>query len=232
MKKAESENMPYRRRQVLCDQKWRGFLRKGALFRHIPFIEFVFGSGSLALGNVHKNSDYDVLIGVKQGRIFTARFFSILLFGALGWRRKRLSHQESASNKICLNHFVTEKSFALQPPYDDSWRLLYRHLVPLLGIPARLESFLKANESWVGAAPEYRSDLRHRFKLKSVLANFAERCLGGQLGNGLESILKNIQVRRIEKSLRSGEVGGPSRIQYTDQELEFHPDARARYQPH
>ncbi|MDZ4231209.1 MAG: hypothetical protein U1C52_00240, partial [Patescibacteria group bacterium] len=60
----------------LYDRKWSKFLRKVKLFRFVPFVEFVLASGSLATGKVHEGSDFDVMVGVRPGRIFTARFFA------------------------------------------------------------------------------------------------------------------------------------------------------------
>ena len=41
-----------RQQQVLHDQKWFTFLHRARVFRHIPFIRFVFASGSMATGEV------------------------------------------------------------------------------------------------------------------------------------------------------------------------------------
>ena len=43
------------------------------LFQYVPF-DFVFAAGSMAMGTVRQDSDFDVLVGVRHGRIFTARF--------------------------------------------------------------------------------------------------------------------------------------------------------------
>jgi predicted nucleotidyltransferase len=56
-------------------------------------------AGSLATGNIQENSDFDVIVGVKRGRIFTARFFGVALFGLLGWRRKKSDRENNAKNK-------------------------------------------------------------------------------------------------------------------------------------
>src|SRR3989338_3476442 len=107
------EILPRRQQQVLHDKKWIKFLRRTWLFKHIPFVDFALAAGSMATGNVRPESDFDVIIGARAGRIFTARFFCVIAFGFFGWRRAKLNHKESAADKICLNHFVTEKSYQL-----------------------------------------------------------------------------------------------------------------------
>ncbi len=141
--------MQERRQRVVYDKKWIKFLSRARLFRYLPFIEFALGAGSLAVGNVKENSDFDVIVGARSGRIFTARFFAILTFGLFGWRRTRLSHREAASDKICLNHFATSEAYSLRGPYTDSWRELYRSLVPVWGYEEKIEEFRSANTHWI-----------------------------------------------------------------------------------
>ncbi len=213
----------------LRERKWRKFLRRVRLFRFVPFTEFVLASGSLAAGKLHENSDFDVVVGVQRGRIFTARFFAVLIFGVFGWSRKKLTHSQGASDKICLNHFVTSKGHCLKPPYNDYWQNLYQSLVPVLGNREKIDEFFKAN-SWL--SPERKYDL-NKFKSNtfhidaedSRFKSFLEKIFSYGLGNWLENALKNFQVKRIERSLKTN-LGYKPRIVYNDDELEFHPDTK------
>jgi len=213
-------SLPRRAQDVLYDKKWKIFLRRARLFRHIPFVEFVFAAGSMALGNVGENSDFDVIVGAKHGRIFTARFFSVLTFGALRTRRKKLTHHEHARDKICLNHFVTEKSYALRPPHNIYWEELYKNLVPLYGSDKNLNAFLTA-QSWVMPTPILKPDLRYKTGA-SLIKRVVEKVLSGKMGDSLESRLRAYQLKRIE----AGFARHPrrDRIRASDDELEFHPD--------
>jgi predicted nucleotidyltransferase len=84
--------------QLLYDKKWHLLIKRAGIFKHIPFIDFVFGSGSLAIGNVDEESDFDVLVGVREGRIFTVRFLSALFLSVLRWRRAKEHGGKSAAN--------------------------------------------------------------------------------------------------------------------------------------
>lgn len=215
---------------VLFDQKWIKFLRRTWLFRHIPFVDFALAAGSMALGNVTPNSDFDVIVGVRSGRIFTARFFSILIFGLFGLRRKRLDHREAAADKICLNHFVTPETYRLSPPYNEYWRRLYSNLVPVFGSQNKIADFFRANSIWLNVKNKtekfYDFDLRYKYKTPSRFKLFSENILNGSFGDFFEKFLKRLQVKRIEKGLKNGETGYQPRIIYNDQELEFHPDTK------
>jgi len=219
----------HRKQAVLYDKKWIIFLKRSWPFRFIPFVDFVFGAGSMAVGDVTPASDFDVIMGAKNGRIFTARFFSILFFGLLGWRRKKLDHQEVASNKICLNHFVTKNSYRLAAPHTSSWKNLYASLVPIFGKEEEMDKFWRANSDWVKIEKKRTYDLRHRLESASTFKSLCEKILNNRIGDVLEKFLRHIQVRRIEESLKKERFGHEPRIIYSDAELEFHPDTKERY---
>ncbi len=213
-----------RRQQVLYDEKWIKFLRRTWLFRFIPFVDFALAAGSMAIGNVKPESDFDVIMGAKTGRIFTARFFSVLAFGLFGWRRKKLSHKEAAADKICLNHFVTERAYRLSGPYDAYWQKLYQSLAPIFGRKEIINKFFQANQDWMGAPRVFVDDLRHDRSRAVWPRVFIEKILSGRLGDRLESCLRKMQMRRIERGLRNDPPGYKPRIIYGNDELEFHPD--------
>jgi hypothetical protein len=220
-----NEILGKRQQQVLYDTKWITFLKRTWVLRHIPFVDFAVAAGSMALGNVHKDSDFDVIIGAQKGRIFTVRAFSILFFGLLGWRKKKWEHDRAAKDKICLNHFVTRDSYKLSPPYNAYWRSLYMKLVPLYGGPQEISNFFIANQSWLNEKKEYGDDLRHKHYQPSKFRKALEFMLRGSLGNVFEKFQKKIQVKRIERGLKT-ESGYEPRVIYSDQELEFHPDTK------
>lgn len=221
-----AETIKTRRQWVLYDQKWKKFLGRAWVFRFVPFVEFVLGAGSMATGNVHGDSDFDVIVGVRAGRIFTARFLLAVLLGALGFRRKKLSHHEAARDKICLNHFVTKNAYRLSPPHNEYWRYLYKGLVPVFGSKESIKGFFEANRDWLGENIGFQEDSRHIHSMGHRLIKLAERFFSRRLGDGLELILKKMQVRRIEKGLEAEERNYKPRIRYGDDELEFHPDTR------
>jgi len=213
----------------LHEEKWSKFLRRVRLFKFVPFVDFVLAAGSLATGKLHENSDFDVIVGVKSGRIFTVRFMSVLTFGLFGWRRKKMTHGEEASDKICLSHFVTPQAYKLKPPYNAYWQELYESLVPVLGKEDKIDEFFKAND-WM--EPKRRYDTKayggNPFHLKQN-DSFPKLLLGktfsGGSGDWLETVLKDFQIKRIEKSLPKN-LGYKPRVIYDDDELEFHPDTK------
>lgn len=210
----------------LSQRKWRKFLKRTWLFQYIPFIDFVFAAGSLATGGIREESDFDVLIGVKPGRIFTARAFCFLLFKPLGlWAKHGKNSPKLYKDKLCFNHFVTPNAYRLSPPYNEYWKKLYLSLAPIYGDPAVIQRFYRANEDWIGKTRLYQEDNRHIYKKSGWAKTFLQWLLSGRIGNWLENILKKIQVRKIEQSKKYQETYKP-RITVSDIELEFHPDTK------
>jgi len=154
------------------------------------------------------------------------RFFSLAFYSLFGWRRKGIHHSgKGARDKICLNHFVTDKAYELSPPYALYWQELYSHLVPLAGPASLIDRFLKANADWVQKPIGFRADSRHQYQ-KSRFAEMGEWILAGKLGDWFERMVKKMQIRRIKRSIERGALGYKPRIRYSDEELEFHPDTR------
>ncbi|MDI6820904.1 MAG: hypothetical protein QMD65_01870 [Patescibacteria group bacterium] len=219
---AEINGLKRRRQDLLLDTKWKKFLKARILFSCIPFLQFVLGAGSLALGNVNSDSDFDVVIGCKKMRIFTVRFFCILFFGMFGIRRKRIDHKENARDKICLNHFVTSKSYKLTPPYHKQWEELYKNIVPVYGDEKEIKIFFEAN-NWFGGRTEL-NDKRFKAKKNNVISKFLELLFFGSLGDVFELLVKKLQIVRIKRSLGIEKANLSARLKFDDEELEFHPD--------
>jgi hypothetical protein len=228
--------------ELLYDKKWHLLIKRAGIFKHIPFIDFVFGGGSLAVGNVDAESDFDVLIGVRSGRIFTTRFLSAFFFGVLGWRRAKEHGGKEASDKICLNHFVTQASYKFRLAPNAYWRILYKNFVPVYGEEKKMQEFFAVNKSWVGERNLELNDLRYCGNESSRIKIILEKVLSSSFGDLIERFLKRYQIARIQKGGLKGEGGAlvhriklsgvgerdrvelPPLIVYNDEELEFHPD--------
>lgn len=209
----------------LFESKWKKLLSRVWLFDLIPFADIVFVSGSMAIGNVYEDSDFDVIIGVKNGRIFTARAFCVAFFGLLGWRRKRGTEGRDAKDKFCFSHFVAPENYRLSEPHNDYWKKLYLSLTPVYGDKKSIQKFYDANSDWLGEKKNYKEDAKHLYKEKGVLKKIFEKILEGKFGNFAEIGLKNIQIKKIKKNLKTENLYKP-RIICSGSELEFHPDTR------
>ena len=212
-------------RKKIADEKWKKARRIIWFFEGIPFIRMITVSGSLALGNTCRESDLDLLIVTKTGRIWTCRTLVTFLTILLGVHR----HGNVTRDKICLNHYIIDKS--LEIPFKSLYNAQsYARLVPIIdknGFVFR--QFQKAN-SWIKDYlifwPESRKgNLRivRRNKGLSIFAECLEMVLNNRIGNSIEKILAKYEKERIEKNPLKGKPGG--RIVADDTQLEFHPNS-------
>ncbi len=213
-------------RNDLASDKWRKALKAIRRLRIVPYIRIIFASGSLALSNTAKESDLDVLIVAKHGRIWTSRFLIALLLSLLGVRRTR--HDKIVSDKICLNHFITDRSLYI-PRKSIYTAQLYARLVPILWEDEKLiDEFYEAN-SWIEEyIPNFKIQMTNdksisKSKIQDFIKRLGEKFLDTKLGDWFEKVLKKYQLRRINNYHLTHKPGG--RVKADDESLEFHPDS-------
>lgn len=214
-------------RNEIAKKKWEKTLKAVRWLKLVPYIRLIFASGSLAFNNTDKESDLDVLIVAKHGRIWTARILTVLILSLLGVRRNR--YERIAPDKICLNHFITDKSLYI-PRKSIYTAQLYARLIPILWEDEKLiEKFIEAN-SWVGEWVKGWPTIKinpsadgQNSAIPEVIKKIGEKILNGKLGDWLERILKKYQLRRINSYHLTHKSGG--RVKADDESLEFHTDS-------
>ncbi|MCK4592542.1 hypothetical protein KAT63_03860 [Candidatus Parcubacteria bacterium] len=214
-------------RKKLADQKWKKIKKIFWIMQIIPFMKMVLVSGSLALGNSRKESDVDLIITAKKGRIWMARTLVTLLTSVLGVRRYR----NKTEDKICLNHYVTDKS--LKIPFESLYNAQsYLHLINVYDSEKDKKLFREFQEEnkWIGDYVQnyeyselgsFRSIKRN--KILNSISKFSEFALAGRMGDYLENALSKIQSNKIKKDQLYKKSGG--RITINNDQLEFHPDS-------
>ncbi len=206
----------------IAELKWKKARRYLFWAQAVPFIEAIFASGSLALGHTDQDSDLDVLVVTKAGRIWLARLLISLAMSLLGVRRK--NKQKVAPDKVCLNHYITTDSLQF------SFESLYMaqncvHLVPIYWKNrTAAENFWKENKPWVEKflwhwdwPSGYQKRAVRGSRFLQWLKFIREKILDSTgLADWLEKLARYFQLRRINTSL-------PGRVVANDRQLEFHP---------
>lgn len=143
-------------RRMDCDRikkkLWKKVEQWKWIFRFIPFIREVYVCNSLALGNIHEESDIDLFFVTAKNRLFLARFFTVFFFQLFGIRR----HGAHIRGRFCLSFWKTEDSPFISPlspedPYLFFWQKslisIYsrsRARTPETLLAEKLERFLRA----------------------------------------------------------------------------------------
>lgn len=209
-------------KKKLMDQKFKKIKWILRFISYLPFVRLIMLSGSMGLGNPVKESDIDLLVVAKHGRIWTARafltFFSIL-FGAY-------RHTGKTQNRLCLNHYITDRSLGID--FGNLYKAEeYLNLLPLAGDLNIYNNFFKEN-AWMkdhtySVSGTLEKNLR-AMPTKGIykeIRNFFESALSGVIGDYFEKKVKKFQIFFIEKNPLT--KSPHARIRYNDENLVFHP---------
>jgi len=212
-------------RQKIAIAKWHKIRRLAVYLGLTPFLRGLVVSGSLAFSNTKAQSDIDLLVFTKKGRIWTCRTLLSLLLQILGQRR----HGQVIENKICLNHYIAEGHLAVSLE-NISNAQLYSHLIPLTNF--RNFAFFQNQNAWMTKFlfnhPHAKEHCLRRinenavlFSAGRILAKIAEWLLFGFLGNILEKSLGKWQRKRIEQKTYLGQPA-ENQLYLSNHALLFH----------
>ena len=219
-------------RQKLADQKWKKIRKISKLFQILPYLRLIGITGSLTLNNTREESDLDLLLITKTGRIWTSRALTAGLVSLIGKKR----HRQITKDKICLNCYLSQESLEIKPeikPHDLHAAYEYFRLMPLLETkPGCFQNFKKANTWLANHFFSYNSESQKN-NLKTVQINksldlfrrFFEKILDTKIGDFLEKKLGQWQKNKIAKGLKYPQAD--DQIVFSDQCLMFHPHSKA-----
>lgn len=215
-------------RHNTAQDKWKIAVRCARILACVPFVRALAGSGSLALDNTKEKSDLDMLVITHPRRIWTARLLLLLVSQLLGRRRKHFN--AIAPDKLCLNHYVSEKSLELPPEIHNIYNAVqYRHLVALYGVET-VRQFQHENARWIDEhvqhAPYTALPMYNTIRLPKLVEwtkQQLELILLEPVGNSFEKLAEKLQRAIIARHTTSRE----GRIMLSAGELAFHPDTKA-----
>lgn len=221
-------------REKISSPKWKKIRRAAGILQIVPFMRLIFVSGSLAQNSCHSESDLDLLIVARAGRIWTARFFATILTHVLGLRR----HGEKIKDRVCLNHYITDKSLQIPQAGRSLYTAqIYNQLVLLFEKEPNLFSRFRQENGWIkdyfqavlSAKPDASGlagmNLRRIKEIRVLLflTRAAEFVLNGYLGNRLEVFLGRVQGSKIQKNPMTHQSSAG--IFVSDDRLRFHPES-------
>ncbi|MEX2007987.1 MAG: nucleotidyltransferase domain-containing protein [Candidatus Spechtbacterales bacterium] len=155
--------------------KWKRFSRIAGFLAYIPFLQAVYVTGSVSIGNAHPKSDIDILIEARPGHLWTVRMLVTVVSHLLGRRR----YGNTVQNRLCFNHYAISNA-----PLGPN---RVHRVVSSLAIPV-----------WNSSHPTgHRYALRPR-RLLLAARGALEALLGLTRGHRiLEQLCYTLQVRKI-----------------------------------
>ncbi|HEX8974834.1 MAG TPA: hypothetical protein VF817_05145 [Patescibacteria group bacterium] len=186
---------------------------------YVPFVRMVGVTGRLAMKNAQQGSDWDLLVVIKDGHIWTGRTLVTAAAHILGKRR----HGKKVADRVCLNFFVTDES--LEVITKDLFSASeYMFLLPLWGWETYQR--FQVNNAWIkDMRPSYMPSELAPIK-EIVDSGFAKKCraVGEEIlaSRSLEKWLKKIEKKRIMKNPKTHQEG--SLVYADDDALIFLPN--------
>ncbi len=168
----------------------------------VPFIKMAAVCNTLAFYNATHDSDIDLFIIAKRGRLFIVRFFTLFLFSILGIRR----HGKKIAGRFCLSFYIDEDFLnleSLQLPSGDIYLPFWMiTMKPLYG--ERCYHTFMAKNLWLKKYFQYPlfydGDFLRQTSLK-IFGDFWEFLLKGKFGDWLEKKLYFLQQKRHQKNI-------------------------------
>lgn len=199
---------------------WAKAYKYIARLRIVPFLRMVAVCNSLAMGKVDENSDIDLFIIAKRGRLFIVRSFVTVLLQIFGVRR----HGKKIAGRFCLSFFVDDSSLDLSRiAIENDVYLAYwmNTLKPIIDDGVSME-FLRAN-SWLS---DYFENIIPEEHVLVPKEKTFESIFDGKVGTKLENFLKKWQTKRAHKKLEKLE--DKSGIFMDDHILKFHNEDKRK----
>ena len=215
------------------DEYLKEVKRLKSTFQSIPFVEQIFLCNSISFNALDENSDIDVFIIAEPWRIWTVKFWSMILF-TLKWAKRIWKRSRK---KICLSFFITSDSQNLYPislPTLDIY-LAYRiaHLVLIYQPDEKVNKSFFENNKWVKwILPKYQEKQTislwiNPFHWNTKFKDIIETLWDWFLWNIFERIVKYIQKAIIHLKRIWNPIWNKDVI-VSDSMLKFHQDIREK----
>lgn len=214
-------------RTELSKKKWRRAKGAAEFLRLVPFVRGVFVCNSVAIDNGKKESDVDIVVIIKAGRMFMARLAVTAIVHLLGYRR----HGTKIADRVCLSFYVTDDALDFAPlrlqPEDPQLAFWVATFVPFIN---RKNMFQQAREAnpWVleyfphAFSVEPRNEQLAEDQLLTAVRAFFENAFAGSIGEPLEQSARSMQMKRMQRNKQSRQNDATTDVVISDTLLKYH----------
>ncbi len=193
------------------------------LFRLVPFVKMIAVCNRLAFGHARRQSDIDLFVVAKSGRLFFVRTIFAFFLQIFGVRL----HDDKTKGRFCLSFLVSEDSLNFEDiaekPVDVYLAYWAASLRPIVDLDQTHREFLTVNQWYHNAVSLPLLDAP--FHTRSLSQRFFEWVFGGIVGDFCEKRLCAFQMKRALKKWNTLER--PHGTIIREDMLKFHyPDKR------
>lgn len=202
-------------------RKLRRLRRLARIIALVPYVRMIGATGSVSMKRSAAESDWDVFVIIRSGKIWTGRTFLTGLLHLLGKRR----HADKVSDRVCLNYFITDDNLEIGTK-DLFSSHEYRFLIPLFNFP--LFQVFEIKNRWIRRFRPHFSltTLSSFWTLPENVTVNAFKNVAEQVCDffNVERWLASWQKKKIERNEKTHIEG--SLIEATDSALIFLPRPR------
>ncbi|MEK9151158.1 MAG: hypothetical protein AAB547_00835 [Patescibacteria group bacterium] len=172
------------RAEKLSVAKLKRMRRLARLLAYVPYLRMLGATGSLAMKHGERESDWDMFVVLRSGKIWTGRTLLTGFLHLIGKRR----HGDRVRDRACLNYFVTDDNLEIGTK-DMFSAHEYRFFIPLLNF--RLFQVFELKNRWI-------RDYRSNFALTTLpsLWTVPESLWARRMQGALERVLGFLDIER------------------------------------
>lgn len=207
------------RKNKISFLKLRKLRRIIEILKFIPFVRMILVTGRLSMKTATSKSDWDLLVVLEKGRIWTGRTLVTALVHLIGKRR----YGKKVKDRVCLNHFVTTGSLEILDKNLFSANE-YMFSIPIFDSKEYYQKFQLKNYWIQKMKPNYYinelgcvKDIKDS-NFSRFFRNTFERLVSFQF---LENFLRRIETKKIQSNPKTNMKG--SFIEASDKALIFLP---------
>jgi len=205
-------------RYLIAEKKYKKVKRLAKYLACLPQVAGVAVSNTLAINNSRREADIDLFVIARAGKIWSARFWSIMPLYFFGKRPKPGATQD----KYCFSYWVDANHLDIKPWKLEKDIYYIYWLATLMPVYDQIfHKFWLAND-WVNYfLPnfDYPKPNRRYLVIKSLILPLPT----------LEKLFKKIQMLMMPDRLKLMSENQGSEVVINEGVLKFHPDDKRRY---
>ncbi|OGZ58931.1 MAG: hypothetical protein A3B96_02240 [Candidatus Spechtbacteria bacterium RIFCSPHIGHO2_02_FULL_43_15b] len=203
-------------------KKWRIAAKMVRALSFLPYTRMIAVTGSLSMNTATAASDIDLLVVSKNDRIWTTRALVTAVMHVIRKRR----HGSFISDRICLNHYISEADMTLVPKNLFSAHI-FLSLIPIWGYSSTKSELARRNQLWT--SNYFNNGRKQNMNLREFISgskvSTAKKILEKMIPNPtqdiIELLLKKAQSKKIKRSIKTSHIK-ENDIIFNDSALVFH----------
>lgn len=215
------------------EEKLRIARRAIRLLRYVPFVYGVYVCNTLASGTVTDESDIDVFIILREGRMWTGRLLITVLLSVVRLRRT----DRCVANRMCLSYYVTRDHLCLKDVLIDEEDIYTWYWIDqVLPVYDRDETFrlFQEQNAWVQdmvprALQSVKLSRRYRVddsRISVAIRGIGEYVCRGRMGDWFERVFRAWQRAFMDRHEKVGARPFATSVVISDTMLKFHENDR------